>query len=641
MLVLAAYLLVLPYIPTTQTWARSLVCFSSLLLGLRYLYWRLSETVLPTTISDGAEFYWIWFVFVAECAIYLEVIVFYLIMSRYKTRHSEADSNEQRWNTKPASKKPLVDIFIPTYNEPIEVLEKTIIGAANLDYPNVRVFVLDDGKRDWLRQFCKQENVEYITRDNNQHAKAGNMNNGLKYASGDFVCIFDADFVPHRNFIKRTIGFFDDPTIGIVQTPQHFFNKDPVQTNLGIDKEWPDEQRLFFDKMAECRDAWDVAFCCGSCSIVRRSALDDIGGFPTESITEDLLTTLKMQRKGYKTRYLNEQLSMGLAAESLEAFFIQRARWCQGGIQSIFLKEGPLGPDNTWLQRLMFFPWSWIIQYPTRFIVLMIPIVYLWTGMTPLKYTSFDDIMFYQIPMFVGYFIAMKWLAPNHYLPVLSSVQNLFSTFRLLPTVITSIFKPFGKPFLVTPKGSLNSKVSFDQTTFAAVSLVIIGTLAGCIINLYPETSILKQEEFFPVALYWSAYNIICLCICALMCFDAVRHRTEERFSCSEDVTVNGDASVVSTMLDLSVGGCRINICDVNNIQTVEIKGVGVVCAKEVNRFPYKDPQFIALEFETTASTRRKLIRKLFAGDYNNAVSHISYDSILRRLFVRAFGKSI
>src|ERR1700726_620719 len=141
------------------------------------------------------------------------------------------------------------------------------------------------------------------------HAKAGNMNHGLKVSGGEFIAIFDADFVPYRQFLRRTVPFFQNSTIGIVQTPQHFFNNEPVQSNLGIERVWPDEQRLFFDEMAASRDAGAVRFCCGSCSIARRRALEAIGGIPTESITEDLLTTLAMLNKGYKTRYLNERLS--------------------------------------------------------------------------------------------------------------------------------------------------------------------------------------------------------------------------------------------------------------------------------------------------------------------------------------------
>jgi hypothetical protein len=175
--------------------------------------------------------------------------------------------------------------------------------------------VLDDKRRDWLKKYCEVKGAVHVTRPDNLHAKAGNLNHGLKVSNGELVAIFDADFVPYRQFLRRTAPFFREPDIGLVQTPQHFFNKDPVQSNLGIERVWPDEQRLFFDEMAASRDAWDVSFCCGSCSILRRQAIDAIGGIPTVSITEDLLTTPAMLNKGYKTRYLNERLSMGLAAE--------------------------------------------------------------------------------------------------------------------------------------------------------------------------------------------------------------------------------------------------------------------------------------------------------------------------------------
>ncbi|MFW8643997.1 glycosyltransferase [Rhizobium beringeri] len=131
----------------------------------------------------------------------------------------------------------------------------------------------------WLKAYCEEKGAIHVTRPDNSHAKAGNMNNGLKVSSGDFIAIFDADFVPYGHFLRRTLPFFSDATIGIVQTPQHFFNTDPVQTNLGLENIWPDEQRLFFDEIAPSRDIWDVSFCCGSCSIARRKAIDEIGGF--------------------------------------------------------------------------------------------------------------------------------------------------------------------------------------------------------------------------------------------------------------------------------------------------------------------------------------------------------------------------
>ena len=168
---------------------------------------------------------------------------------------------------------PSVDVYIPTYNEPLEVLEKTITGALCLDYPNFKVWVLDDGRRPWLKAFCEAKGVGYLTRPDNAHAKAGNINHALTKTNADFVAIFDADFIPQRNFLMRTMGFFADPGIGIVQVPHAFYNYDPTQSSLALQKALPDDQRFFFEAVMPSRDGWDAAFCCGSNSVTRREAL--------------------------------------------------------------------------------------------------------------------------------------------------------------------------------------------------------------------------------------------------------------------------------------------------------------------------------------------------------------------------------
>ena len=223
-------------------------------------------------------------------------------------------------------------------------MEKTIAGALCLDYPDFSVWVLDDGRRPWLKKFCEAKGVGYLTRPDNSHAKAGNINHALTKTHADFVAIFDADFIPQRNFLIRTIGFFSDPKIGIVQVPHAFYNHDVMQANLTLRKSLPDDQRFFFDAIMPSRDGWNAAFCCGSNSVTRRSALRAIGdALPTQSITEDMLLSLMMLRKGYVTRYLCERLAFGLAPESVKAFFVQRQRWARGAMQILYLAAGPLG----------------------------------------------------------------------------------------------------------------------------------------------------------------------------------------------------------------------------------------------------------------------------------------------------------
>ena len=191
--------------------------------------------------------------------------------------------------------------------------------------------MLDDGRRAWLKSYCDEKGVGYLTRPNNSHAKAGNINHAVPLTDGDYIAIFDADFIPQRQFLMRTMGFFEDSKIGIVQVPHAFYNNDPLQTNLALQKSLPDDQRFFFEAIMPSRDAWDAAFCCGSNAVIRRKALNEVGAaLPTGSITEDMLLTLAMLRKGYITRYLCESLAYGLAPESLSAFFVQRQRWARG-----------------------------------------------------------------------------------------------------------------------------------------------------------------------------------------------------------------------------------------------------------------------------------------------------------------------
>lgn len=602
--------------PRTNLQLRQMVCLLPILLCLHYLTWRLVSTVWPECADSALAQSWIWGVWSVEVLACIEVAVFFLIMSRTNTRSAQADRNHL------PTPLPEVDIFIPTYNEPLDVLEKTIVAANAVDYPHKTVWVLDDGRRDWLRSFCEDLGVRYLTRVDHLHAKAGNMNHALGHAQGQFIAVFDADFVPSRNFIRRTLGFFSDPAIGIVQTPQHFYNKDPIQTNLGLMQIYPDEQRLFFDQMAASRDAWQAAFCCGSCSIMRRQAVDAIGGIPTQSITEDLLTTLVMLRKGYQTIYLNERLSMGLAAESIEGYFVQRERWCRGAIQSLFLNAGPLGPGLSLIQRILFFPTSWLTQYTVRLMLIAIPLAYLLLGWLPFHFTDAADMVFYQLPVFLSFFLAMRWLVGGHFSPLVSGPVGLFSSFRLGPTVVASLLKPFGKPFKVTPKGSdaLHGR-QVDMFSLGMILLCMGLTLWGLLLNVVPELAVVPHDEFFPIAVFWSMLNVITLGLAALLCFEGPRLRKEERFLMAEAVTAHsGDLHCAVQITDASVDGCKLAMPEAasgifkNGMASVTVQDVGRVKIRPVRQ----SNTHMAATFEYDSKDQRNaMICKLFSGRYS------------------------
>ena len=255
----------------TRSWARVLVFAAVWLIIARYIGWRVFSTVLPVH-DPWREVGWVWFCFAVEIFALFDAFILYLTFLRASDRRAEADGHEARLRALSPDRLPAVDVYIPTYNEPFEVLEKTITGALCLDYPNVRLWVLDDGRRSWLKAFCEAKGIGYLTRPDNAHAKAGNINHALTKTDADFVAVFDADFVPQRNFLMRTVGFFDDRRIGIVQVPHVFYNHDPMQANLALRKSMPDDQRFFFEAIMPSRDAWDAAFCCGSNSVTRRAA---------------------------------------------------------------------------------------------------------------------------------------------------------------------------------------------------------------------------------------------------------------------------------------------------------------------------------------------------------------------------------
>jgi cellulose synthase (UDP-forming) len=196
---------------------------------------------------------------------------------------------------------PTVDIFVPTYNEDLNVVKNTIYASQGIDWPKdkLNIWILDDGGREEFRQFAKDVGVHYIARTTHEHAKAGNINNALKYAKGEFVSIFDCDHVPTRSFLQMTMGWFlKEKELAMMQTPHHFFSPDPFERNLGRFRKTPNEGTLFYGLVQDGNDMWDATFFCGSCAVIRRGPLDEIGGIAVETVTEDAHTSLRLHRRG-------------------------------------------------------------------------------------------------------------------------------------------------------------------------------------------------------------------------------------------------------------------------------------------------------------------------------------------------------
>jgi cellulose synthase (UDP-forming) len=617
--VLATIYLLSPVLPLSRAaWARASVFVVVWLVVARYVSWRFFSTVLP---ADG-EWYevgWIYFCFAVEALALFDAFILYLAFLRTSDRRAEADAHEARLRALPSEKLPSVDVYVPTYNEPMEVLEKTITGVLCLDYPNFNAWVLDDGRRPWVKAFCEAKGVGYLTRPDNADAKAGNINHALTKTNADFVAIFDADFIPQRNFLMRTIGFFADPSIGIVQVPHAFYNYDPTQSSLALQKTLPDDQRFFFDAVMPSRDGWNAAFCCGSNSVTRRAALRSVGDMlPIGSITEDMLLSITLLRKGYITRYLCERLAIGLAPEGLKAFFVQRRRWARGAMQMLYLAAGPLGRNLTWMQRLLFLPTHWLSQSLMLMLIIVAPLVFLWTGVLPLINVTTEAVLYYQLPMVLAVAGGIWAFAPRQYFPFAAQVHGTFQSFKILPTVLMTIAKPFGHVFKVTPKGASAKKSDYDGTIFWTAASLMTLTLLGLVINALPEWRIIGQTGLLPLMAFWGAINIVVLFLVCMMALQAPVRRGEERFSLNEPISIFAASGALSTghIKDISLSGIAI-VADENRALASKIGEHVRVFIAEVGFVPAtvvrQSGKLLAVQFNLPPCVERDLlIRKLF-----------------------------
>lgn len=584
LLLVVAGLVAAPLLRLERPGPRALVAGGVGIVVASYLQWRLTVTI-PWEAPAGALTFALACLGIELFGLFDAAILFAALL-RHRNRSGEADAHEARLAAMPRADWPGVDLLIATYNEPIEVLEKTIIGALALDWPNLKVWVADDGRRAWLRDYCLAKGAGYITRPDNRHAKAGNINHALGVTRAPFVAVFDADFIPQRQFLTRTMGFFDEPAIGIVQVPHSFYNHDPLQQNLALRDAMPDDQRFFFENIMPGRDGWDAAFCCGSNSVTRRAAFEAAGGgLPTGSITEDMLLTLALLRQGFITRYLCEPLAFGLAPESLAAFFVQRARWAQGAMQILFLKEGPLGPGLKLRHRLFFLPSAWLSQCLMLLMSLLAPLVFLFLDVPPLVGVTAESAIFYLVPMVVAQVGGIVLLGGGRYYPIAAQVLGTFQSFRLLPVILKTLVKPHGHAFKVTPKGAEAAGGGFERGIFAATMGVLAATFIGLIVNAAPDWRIVAQGALVPMVAFWCAINIVVLFLAAMLCLGMPAVRAEERFDFAEPVAVwLAGSNVVRAVagIDLSMSGIAVagTAFAVGAAVRVRLRGIGTLAGR-------------------------------------------------------------
>lgn len=553
----------------------SLLAIASAIV-MRYWFWRVTSTLPP--IDEPLSF---------SVAVALFLVETYAICVFFVSSFITADPIERKLPPKvAASSLPTVDILVPSYNEPIEMLSVTLSAAKNMHYPqNKRTVVLcDDGgtdercnsddpvkaqaahkRRADLQALCAELGIVYSTRERNINAKAGNMSAALERLDGDLVVVFDADHVPARDFLARTVGYFVvDPKLFLVQTPHFFLNADPVDRNIGLRADCPPENEMFYHQGHKGLDRWGGAFFCGSASVLRRAALDSVGGFAGETITEDAETALEIHSQGWKSLYVDHAMIAGLQPETFTSFIEQRGRWATGMMQLLRLKNPLRRKGMSLSQRLC---------YLNSMTFWLFPLVRMTFILAPLAYLFFELQIFVatiqEVAVYMSSYMAISFMVQNGLYarvrwPLISELYETAQAPYLSGVVLRTIFRPRGAKFNVTAKDEVLEEDFLSpiyRPLLALWGITLLGVLAGAIRwVLFPG-----DHNILMIVGGWAIFNFIILSAA----LGAIGERRQRRAVPRVEMNVPAVAAIgadeqytftAATVLDSSTSGCKLKL---------------------------------------------------------------------------------
>ncbi len=537
----------------------------SMFCTFRYGYWRISQTV--RFFQDPANHWGALDAFFICTLIFAESYAFVILFLGYfqtiwplRRAPVPLPEDTEDW--------PHVDVLIPTYNEPLDVVRYTALGALNMDWPadKMHVYILDDGRRKEFEQFAFEAGIGYKIRPDNFHAKAGNINTALKSLHSPYVTIFDCDHVPTRSFLQMTMGWFlRDRKLAMLQTPHHFYSPDPFERNLQQFRVIPNEGELFYGIVQDGNDFWNASFFCGSCAVLRREALDEIGGIAVETVTEDAHTSLRMQMNGWGTAYINIPQAAGLATERLSAHVGQRIRWARGMIQ-ILRTDNPLfAPGLKFPQRLCYFNAMMHFLYAVpRLIFLTAPLIYLLLNHTNVP-GYWAAILAYALPHLTLSNVTNSRIQGEHRHSFWNEIyETVLSPYILLPTMMALINPKLGK-FNVTAKGGVVKRTYFDAKIAQPFLIMLFFNVLGLLVAI-PRFLIWDRDRPGTVIMnvLWCCFNIVILGVCTAVAREMKQLRTAVRIAMVTPVMLKEtDGKLLAgETIDMSSGGTSIRFSE-------------------------------------------------------------------------------
>jgi cellulose synthase (UDP-forming) len=546
---------------------------------LRYGFWRFSSVIAyfrdPGTNWTTLDGFFIWMLLAAESYAFVVLLLGYL-QTLWPLRRTPVplpnDPNE--W--------PAIDLLIPTFNEPLSVVRFTALAAMNIDWPaeKLNVYILDDGKREEFRVFAEEAGVGYMARDSNDHAKAGNINYALERVHSPFVAVFDCDHVPTRSFLQVTMGWFlRDSKLAMLQTPQHCYSPDPFERNLGQFRVIPNEDELFYGVVQDGNDFWNATTFCGSCAVLRRSALDEVGGVAVETVTEDAHTSLRMQMRGWNTAYINIPQAAGLANERLSGHIRQRIRWARGMVQILRIENPLFARGLKPAQRFCYFnAMAHFLYALPRLIFLTAPLIYLVFGIRNLP-GFWLAIVAYAVPYLVLAAMTSSRIQGEYRHSFWNEIyETVLAPYILLPTLI-ALVRPRTGTFNVTPKGGVVHQGYFDariaRPFLLLAALNFLGLLCAVArVIRFPTFAAASWLSFinWPASIYdgaragtilvnvlWALFNLTILGVATAVARESQQRRRSVRVALAvpADVILPDGSMIQGMTCDLSSGGAR------------------------------------------------------------------------------------
>ncbi len=511
----------------------------SIAISLRYIIWRGLETL---NLNDGPLNATVSVILYAA-----EVYTVFVLVGGYFQTSIFLDRKPVAIPTDP-DKLPTVDVMIPSYNESVEIVRRTLVAAVAMDYPKKIVYLLDDGRRPEMKELAAECGAQYLTRPDNKHAKAGNINHAMEHTDGELIAFFDADHSPTASFLLLTVGFFlENKNLGLAQTPHHFYNPDPFHRNLYVARQVPPEQNLFYHLIQVSNDFWNSAFFCGSCAVMRRSALEGVGGVAVETVTEDAHTAMKVQADGWDTAYLNIPQAAGLATERFSDYVGQRIRWARGMAQILRMDPPFLKRGLTWYQRVNYtYAATHFFFGLPRLVFLVSPMTYLIFGLNPLG-EDIRIVMLYAMPHLALAYINASAAHRNQRHTFWPEVyETAIAPYTALVTTLALMF-PKRARFNVTPKGAQVDATTFNwRAVWFNLFLFMVGVAAVPFAILRGMHSPPEKLTLL-IVMIWNLYNLALLGAAIAVAIERPQRRQSHRIPVSYPL-IAVEAPDVTTM---------------------------------------------------------------------------------------------